>query len=258
MIDFVRTHQTQRARRRNESDAEIARFQNILDLDVLTIGFARRFATYKRATLVMRDAERLASIANASDRPVQLVFAGKAHPEDRYGKDFIQHIVRISNDPRFRRRIAFVEDYDMHVARQLVQGVDIWLNNPRRPQEASGTSGEKVAVNGGLNCSILDGWWAEGFDGDNGFAIGQGRTHSVPSVQDDRDYDDLMSVLIHEVIPLYYERDASGLPRRWIHRVKDSIATLGWRFNSDRMVMDYTQHCYLPAGGGVACLMPGR
>jgi starch phosphorylase len=258
LIDFARARLASQVRQRGEAEAEAARVQGILDLDVLTIGFARRFATYKRATLVMKDAERLAAIVNASDRPVQMVFAGKAHPQDRYGKEFIQQIVKIGREKGFENRIVFVENYDMNVARYLVQGVDIWLNNPRRPQEASGTSGQKVAFNGGLNCSILDGWWAEGYDGENGFAIGRGQTHSVPAVQDERDYNDLMDVLVNQVIPLYYDRDADGLPRRWIARMKDTIQTLGWRFNSDRQVMDYAIHTYLPACGGVACVMPDR
>jgi starch phosphorylase len=258
LIEFARARLAAQVRQRGEAEAEATRVQGILDLDVLTIGFARRFATYKRATLVMKDAERLAAIVNASDRPVQMVFAGKAHPQDRYGKEFIQQIVKIGREKGFENRIVFVENYDMNVARYLVQGVDIWLNNPRRPQEASGTSGQKVAFNGGLNCSILDGWWAEGYDGDNGFAIGRGQTHSVPAVQDERDYNDLMDVLVNQVIPLYYDRDADGLPRRWIARMKDTIQTLGWRFNSDRQVMDYAIHTYLPACGGVACVMPER
>ncbi|MEW4569084.1 alpha-glucan family phosphorylase [Tautonia sp. JC769] len=256
LLEFVRQRLARQAQARGAAGDDLERYHRMFDLDTLTIGFARRFATYKRATLVMKDAERLAEIVNASDRPVQLIFAGKAHPEDRYGKEFIQQIVKISHSPQFRGRLAFIEDYDMNVARFLVQGVDVWLNNPRRPQEASGTSGQKVAMNGGLNCSILDGWWAEGYDGRNGFAIGSGRTHAVPSVQDDRDYLDLMSTLTHQVIPLYYDRGADGLPRRWIARVKDNLRTLGWRFNSDRQVMDYALHAYLPAGGGQPCAMP--
>ncbi|QDV34836.1 alpha-glucan family phosphorylase [Tautonia plasticadhaerens] len=257
LLEFVRQRLARQAANRGAGDAEVAPYQRMFDLDTLTIGFARRFATYKRATLVMKDAEKLAALVNSSNRPVQLLFAGKAHPEDRYGKEFIKEIVRISNSSQFRGRLAFIEDYDMNVARFLVQGVDVWLNNPRRPQEASGTSGQKVAMNGGLNCSILDGWWAEGYDGRNGFAIGSGRTHADPRVQDERDYDDLIAALSSQVVPLYYDRDASGLPRKWIARVKDCIRTLGWRFNSDRQVMDYAQFTYLPASGGQPCEMPG-
>ncbi len=255
LLEFARSRLTKQATAKNRSNQEIDRIQQYFDLDALTIGFARRFATYKRATLVLREVDRLASIVNASEHPVQLIFAGKAHPEDKYGKEFIQQIVRLSEQDEFRGRIIFIEDYDMNVARYLVQGVDVWLNNPRRPQEASGTSGQKVAINGGLNCSILDGWWAEGYDGQNGFAIGSGRTHTVTTEQDDRDYRDLMDVLVNQVIPLYYDRDEEGLPRHWIAQVKNGIRTNGWRFNSDRMVMDYAQHAYLPACGGHPCGM---
>ncbi|HEV3165078.1 MAG TPA: alpha-glucan family phosphorylase [Isosphaeraceae bacterium] len=256
LIDFVRRRLAAQARRRNEGDAAIERATKVLDLSALTIGFARRFATYKRAGLVLSDAERLAEMVNSSDRPVQFVFAGKAHPEDHMGKELIQNIVRLSRQDRFAHRIVFVEDYDMNVARHLVQGVDVWLNNPRRPQEASGTSGEKVLLNGGLNFSVLDGWWAEAYDGSNGFAIGIGQTHSVPSVQDERDHKALIETLTRQVIPLYYDRDVTGLPRHWIARQKSAMRTLGWRFNADRMVMDYVENSYLPAAGGVSCAMP--
>ncbi len=256
LIDFVRRRLAHQARRREEGDEAVAKAQQALDLDVLTIGFARRFATYKRANLVLRDAERLAEIVNSSTLPVQLVFAGKAHPEDRFGKELIQNIVRLTRDPRFVGRIVFVEDYDMNVARHLVQGVDVWLNNPRRPQEASGTSGEKVLLNGGLNFSVLDGWWAEAYDGTNGFAIGRGQTHSSPAIQDERDHQALMETLTSQVIPLYYDRDASGLPRKWISRQKAAMRSLGWRFNADRMVVDYANTSYLPAAGGLSCQMP--
>jgi glycogen phosphorylase len=256
LIDFVRRRLATQARRRGEGDDAVARAMGALDLNVLTIGFARRFATYKRASLVLKDAERLAEMVNSAQAPIQLVFAGKAHPEDRFGKELIQSIVRITKDARFAGKVVFVEDYDMNVARHLVQGVDVWLNNPRRPQEASGTSGEKVLLNGGLNFSILDGWWAEAYDGRNGFAIGTGQTHSAPAVQDERDHRALIETLTGQVIPLYYDRDASGLPRRWIARQKAAMRTLGWRFNADRMVMDYVMTSYLPAAGGLSCLMP--
>ena len=256
LIDFVRRRVADQAARRNEGDAAAKRAAGVLDLEVLTIGFARRFATYKRAGLVLSDADGLAAIINSADRPVQFVFAGKAHPEDQLGKALIQNIIKKASEARFAHRIVFVEDYDMNVARHLVQGVDVWLNNPRRPQEASGTSGEKVLLNGGLNFSILDGWWAEAYDGKNGFAIGNGQTHSVPSVQDERDYDSLIKTLNTKVIPLYYDRDANNLPRGWIAHQKATMRTLGWRFNADRMVMDYVQNCYLPAAGGQSCAMP--
>ncbi|MDR3637402.1 MAG: alpha-glucan family phosphorylase [Isosphaeraceae bacterium] len=256
LIDFVRRRLVAQYQRRNESDATIDRVSQALDLNALTIGFARRFATYKRAGLVMRDVERLAAILEAVDRPVQFIFAGKAHPEDHLGKELIQNIVRMARQERFAHQLVFVEDYDMNVARQLVQGVDVWLNNPRRPQEASGTSGEKALLNGALNFSILDGWWAEAYDGTNGFAIGRGESHSVPSIQDERDHQALLDTLVNQVIPTYYNRDASGLPRGWITRQKNALRSLAWRFNADRMVMDYVQNSYLPAAGAQWCAMP--
>jgi starch phosphorylase len=256
LIDFVRRRLVAQTQRREEGEGAVERASHALDLNALTIGFARRFATYKRAGLVLRDVERLADLIEAADRPIQFIFAGKAHPEDHYGKELIQNIVRLTRQDRFAHRIVFVEDYDMNVARQLVQGVDVWLNNPRRPQEASGTSGEKALLNGALNCSILDGWWAEAYDGSNGFAIGIGQTHSVTSVQDERDHQALMDTLVNQIVPLYYTRDAFGLPRGWITRQKNALRSLAWRFNADRMVVDYVQNSYLPAAGGVSCLMP--
>ncbi len=258
LFDFVRRRIAVQMGRRGASEGAIVGATASLDLNTLTIGFARRFATYKRATLVMRDAERLAEIVNAADRPVQLVFAGKAHPEDKYGKELIQNIVKMSRRPEFAHRIVFVEDYDMNVARHLVQGVDVWLNNPRRPQEASGTSGEKAFLNGALNCSVLDGWWAEAYDGFNGFAIGTGQTHTDPKVQDERDHEALIETLVNEVIPLYYERDETGLPRGWLARQKHAIRSLGWRFNADRMVKDYAKLGYLPAAGGLSSSVIAR
>ncbi len=255
LIDFVRRRLARQAEARGEGPAAANRAAKVLDLEVLTIGFARRFATYKRANLVIQDAERLAQLVGSTDRPIQLVFAGKAHPEDHFGKELIQNIVKLARQERFARRIVFVEDYDINVARHLVQGVDVWLNNPRRPQEASGTSGEKVLLNGGLNCSILDGWWAEAYDGANGFAIGRGQSHASPVEQDARDFADLLDTLANRVVPLYYDRDHTGLARGWIARQKAAMRTLGWRFNADRMVMDYAQNCYLPASGGQSCAM---
>lgn len=256
LIEFVRRRLVAQAQRRGDGDAAIDRARSALDLKALTIGFARRFATYKRAGLVLQDVERLIALVNSSDWPIQFIFAGKAHPEDHFGKELIQNIVRLTRREELAHRIVFVEDYDMNVARQLVQGVDVWLNNPRRPQEASGTSGEKALLNGALNFSILDGWWAEAYDGSNGFAIGIGQTHSVPSVQDERDYKALLETLTNRVIPLYYTRDATGLPRGWITRQKNALRSLAWRFNADRMVMDYVQNCYLPAAGGLSCAVP--
>jgi starch phosphorylase len=188
-------------------------------------------------------------------RPVQFVFAGKAHPRDEPGKRVLQLVAGLMRDPKFADKFVFVEDYDIDVGRHLVQGVDVWLNNPRRPLEASGTSGQKVVLNGGLNLSVLDGWWAEAYDGLNGFAIGTGRTHLNTQMHDDRDAEDLHRTLRDEVIPLYYHRDRDGLPREWIKRMKRTIRTLGWRFNADRMVMDYTLNGYIPAAGGTSCQM---
>jgi glycogen phosphorylase len=258
LLEFVRYRACEQAKRRAESPEEIRRVSRILNPDALTIGFARRFATYKRANLVLKDLELLASMVNNPKRPMQFVFAGKAHPHDEPGKRVLQQIATLMRDSKLGDRFVFVEDYDINVGRYLVQGVDVWLNNPRRPLEASGTSGQKVVLNGGLNLSVLDGWWAEAYDGMNGFAIGSGRTHSNMDVHDARDGADLYRVLLEEVIPLYYQRDRDGLPRGWIKRMKRTIRTLGWRFNADRMVMDYTLKCYVPAAGGTSSDMSAK
>ncbi|HVW10498.1 MAG TPA: alpha-glucan family phosphorylase [Bryobacteraceae bacterium] len=252
MLDFVRRRAVGQAALRHETPSALNRLGKVLSPDALTIGFARRFATYKRANLLLQDIERLGQMVNDPKRPVQFVFAGKAHPRDEPGKRVLQEVARLMRDSKFADRFVFVEDYDINVGRHLVQGVDVWLNNPRRPLEASGTSGQKVVLNGGLNLSVLDGWWAEAYDGMNGFAIGTGRTHSNMDVHDRRDGDDLYRVLRDEVIPLYYNRNADGLPHGWIKRMKRTIRTLGWRFNADRMVMDYTLKCYIPAAGGTS------
>jgi len=252
LIEFVRRRAIEQAEHRGESREVVQRLSRVLSRDALTIGFARRFATYKRANLILADMENLASMVNDPKRPVQFVFAGKAHPHDEPGKRMLQQIAQLMRSSRFADKFVFVEDYDINVGRHLVQGVDVWLNNPRRPFEASGTSGQKVVLNGGLNLSVLDGWWAEAYDGMNGFAIGIGRTHSNADVHDVRDGADLQRALRDEVIPLYYNRDRDGLPRGWIKRMKRTIRTLGWRFNADRMVMDYTLKCYVPAAGGTS------
>ena len=253
LIEFARYRLITQASRRSESKESMSRLQKLLSLDALTIGFARRFATYKRANLILADIEQLAQMVNDPKRPIQFVFSGKAHPHDEPGKRVLQEIARLMrNHPQLADRFIFIEDYDINVGRHLVQGVDVWLNNPRRPLEASGTSGQKVVLNGGLNLSILDGWWAEAYDGMNGFAIGRGRTHLNMDVHDQRDGADLYRVLRDEVIPLYFQRDRDGLPRQWIQRMKRTIKTLGWRFNADRMVMDYCQKCYVPATGGLS------
>jgi starch phosphorylase len=252
LIGFARRRVQAQAERRGEPAETSNGTSKLLSPDALTIGFARRFATYKRANLVLKDMQRLASIVNDPKRPVQFLFAGKAHPHDEPGKRILQQIAEMMRAEEFAGKFVFIEDYDINVGRYLVQGVDVWLNNPRRPLEASGTSGQKVVLNGGLNLSVLDGWWAEAFDGLNGFAIGTGRTHSKMDVHDSRDGEDLYRVLHDELIPLYYQRDGDGLPRGWISRMKRTIRTLGWRFNADRMVMDYTQKCYIPAAGGTS------
>jgi len=252
LLDFVRRRAREQAERRSETAEETQRLDKVLSPDALTIGFARRFATYKRANLVLSDMKALAFMVSDAKRPVQFLFAGKAHPHDEPGKRVLQQIAQMMRDQEFGDKFVFIEDYDINVGRHLVQGVDVWLNNPRRPLEASGTSGQKVVLNGGLNLSVLDGWWAEAYDGLNGFAIGGGRTHSNVEIHDSRDGQDLHRVLLNEVIPLYYDRDRDGLPRGWIKRMKRTIRTLGWRFNADRMVMDYTQKCYIPAAGGTS------
>jgi starch phosphorylase len=218
-----------------------------LDPYALTIGFARRFATYKRGDLVFRDIDRLIALLNNKDRPVQLIFAGKAHPHDAEGKAIIQRIVQAARRPELRRRVVFLEDYDMAIARLMIQGVDVWLNNPRRPQEASGTSGMKVACNGGLNFSVLDGWWVEGFDGNNGWAIGAGEEYTDLNYEDEVESRTIYDLLEEQIAPLFYGRDSDGIPREWVRRMKHSIASNTACFNSNRMLTEYLERCYLPA-----------
>lgn len=258
LLAFVRRRVSRQCRRRGESDEAVEAARNMLDPNVLTIGFARRFATYKRADLLMANMDRIVALLHDAERPIQLIFAGKAHPADEGGKHLIKKIANLRHDPRFAGRIAFIEDYDVNVCRHLVQGVDVWLNNPRRPLEASGTSGQKAVLNGALNLSVLDGWWAEAFDGRNGFAIGKGACHVSDEVNDRRDANDLYRALETQVIPLYYDRDADGLPRRWITMMTNSIGSLAWRFSAHRMVMDYVKSSYLPAAGGMSCDMAVR
>ena len=257
LIDVARRRAAQRAEERGDSPERVAQVRHALSLDALTIGFARRFATYKRANLILQDMEAIASLVNNPQMPIQFIFAGKSHPHDHPGKEILQQIARLMHDPRFAGKLLFIEDYDISVGRHLVQGVDVWLNNPRRPLEACGTSGQKVLLNGGLNLSVLDGWWAEGYDGLNGFAIGAGETHTSPEVHDCRDGAALLATLRDIVIPLYYERDRDGLPREWIARMKRAIRTLGWRFSADRMVTDYVLKAYIPAAGGTSSEMYG-
>jgi starch phosphorylase len=252
LLSFVRRRLADRRQRLGLPEPQ----REALDPDALTLGFARRFATYKRADLLFQDLDRLDRLVNDPKRPLQIVYAGKAHPRDTGGKALAQRVANLEKDPRFAGRIVFIENYSMHVGRQLVQGVDAWLNTPRRPLEACGTSGEKCICNGVLNVSIPDGWWAEAYDGSNGFVIGDGEVHANPDVQDERDALALFETLENQVVPLYYDRDSQGVPRGWVARVKRAMRTLAWRYNADRMVMDYVEECYLPAAGGVTSRMP--
>jgi len=247
LVDFARQRLKEQLTQVGASAKEIAVADEVLDPDCLTIGFARRFATYKRGTLLFRDVERLARILNDPSRPVQIIFAGKAHPADHQGKELIREIVQISHQERFRHRIVFTEDYDMGVARHMVQGVDIWLNTPRRPMEASGTSGMKVAFNGGLNMSVLDGWWCEGYKGNNGWAIGRGEVYEDIEYQNEVEGRAIYDLLENEIVPLFYDRGADGIPRGWVAAMKASMQSLCPVFSTDRMVQEYTTRCYLPA-----------
>lgn len=247
LVAFARGRLKLQLKNRSALPTEIARADEVLDPDALTIGFARRFATYKRGTLVFRNLERLSALLNNKDRPVQFIFSGKAHPKDHGGKELIAEILQFARRPELRRRIVFLEDYDMNVARYMVQGVDVWLNNPRRPLEASGTSGMKVCCNGGLNLSILDGWWCEGYDGENGWAIGAGEEYTDLTYQDDVESRAIYDLLEQEIVPLFYNRSSDGLPRGWLKRMKRSMMTLCPVFSTGRMVAEYLTTCYLPS-----------
>lgn len=244
LLQFVRTNVRTQRLRNGARPAEIRETDQMLDPKALTIGFARRFATYKRAALLFRDLDKLAQIVNDPARPVQFLFAGKSHPADEGGKKLIQQIVQISQLPQFKDRIVFVENYDFNVARQLYHGCDVWLNNPTRPLEASGTSGEKVITSGCLNFSVRDGWWDEAFDGTNGWAIGDDTFRLEPEVQDEFDSFSIYEILKHEIVPLYYDQDGDGVPKRWIERVRRSLLTIGPVYNTSRMVADYAGEFY--------------
>jgi starch phosphorylase len=218
---------------------------HILSPDALTIGFARRFATYKRAPLIFRDLEKIIPLLNNQQRPVQIIFSGKAHPRDNDGKRFIQRIIEITHHPAFIGKVVFLENYDMNVARHLVSGVDVWLNNPRRPLEASGTSGMKITIHGGLNLSIMDGWWREGYNGANGWKIGDDQNDANLDTQDERDFESLIHVLSESVIPEFYNRDKHGIPRTWLKRIRNAMQTLLSQFSTDRMVGEYVQKYYM-------------
>ncbi|MCE1255719.1 MAG: alpha-glucan family phosphorylase, partial [Anaerolineae bacterium] len=220
----------------------------LLDANALTIGFARRFATYKRGYLIMSDLERLLKIINNADMPVQIIFSGKAHPADEPGKLIIQQVYRAVKDSRSGGRLCFLEDYDMNIARYLVQGVDIWMNTPRRPNEASGTSGMKAALNGALNFSVLDGWWREGYNGRNGWAIGSDAEYNSSEEQDRADSQSLYDTLENEIVPLYYhDRSPNHIPTNWLAYTKESIRTLLPQFSMQRMLKEYTRELYQPA-----------
>ncbi len=249
LVVYARGRLRVQLERRGATPSEINRADEVLDPEALTIGFARRFATYKRGTLIFRNLDRLAAILNNKERPVQIIFAGKAHPRDHGGKELIAEIVHVCRRPELRRRMVFIEDYDISVARVMIQGVDIWLNNPRRPLEASGTSGMKVCINGGLNLSILDGWWCEGFSGDNGWAIGAGEEYSDNdrTYQDDIESRTIYDLLEQEIVPMYYNRSSDGTPRGWINYMKQSIKSCCPVFNTHRQVEDYTRISYIPS-----------
>jgi starch phosphorylase len=247
LVAFARRRLHAQLEQRRAPLAEIESAEEVLSSQALTIGFARRFATYKRATLLLQDPDRLARLLNDAARPVQILFAGKAHPRDEPGKELIRQIVALARQPDFRRHIVFLEDYDMAVARYLVQGCDIWLNTPRRPREASGTSGMKATANGVLNLSALDGWWDEAYRPDLGWAIGRTETYVDTTLQDQVEAEALYEILERDVVPTFYDRGTDGLPRRWIARMKTSIGTLCHFFNTHRMVAEYSEHFYIPA-----------
>jgi starch phosphorylase len=246
---FTRGRLRNQFARHGEAPSVLEELEHSLDPEALTIGFARRFATYKRAGMIFSDIDRLARLVWDEDRPVQIVFAGKAHPADRPGQRVIEDIFARTRSDKLRGRVFIVEDYDMRIARFLVQGVDIWLNNPRRPLEASGTSGMKAALNGVVNVSVLDGWWDEGWVGDNGWAIGGRETNPDEGAQDWADAMDLYRILETEIVPRYYERDRNGLPKAWVELMRRSIASTIWRFSTTRMLHEYAERLYLPAAG---------
>ncbi len=247
LVVYARDRIRQEMRRNGVRETQLYRAEDALSPSTLTISFARRFATYKRGNLLLRDPERLLRLISDNDRPVQLIFAGKAHPHDIPGKELIREIVHFSRKPEVRARLVFLEDYDMTMSRYLTSGSDLWLNTPRRPLEASGTSGMKAGVNGVLNCSVLDGWWAEAYSPDYGWAIGKGESYEDEELQDDIESKALYDLLEREIIPLFYNRGRDGLPREWIKRMKASIREIGREMSSHRMLMEYANRFYLPA-----------
>ena len=247
LVSFARARLKSQLMRRGSSQKDINNAEEVLDPEALTIGFARRFASYKRGNLIFRDLERIKRILTSKEHPVQIIIAGKAHPQDNNGKELIKHIVALSKDPDMRHKVVFLEDYDMNVAHYLVQGADIWLNNPLRPEEASGTSGMKAAVNGVINFSVLDGWWCEGYNGDNGWIIGSIDQYPDREYQDEVESTAIYETLEKEIIPLYFNRGQDDLPRGWIKKMKTSMQTLGPVFNTNRMIEEYTKKFYIPS-----------
>jgi starch phosphorylase len=258
LVYFARRRLVQQLKRRGAAARELDVAQTVLDPEALTICFARRFATYKRATLIFKEPERLASVLAGSERPVQLILAGKAHPADDAGKELLRKIVELIKEEPFRSRVVFLEDYDINVARYMVQGADVWLNTPRRPLEACGTSGMKAAANGALNLSVLDGWWDEAYTGDNGWAIGSGEVYDNPAYQDDIESRALYDLLEESVRPLFFERGPDDLPRDWIRMMKRSIRSLSPIFNAHRMVSEYVETSYVPAARSYSELRAGN
>ncbi len=247
LIDFVRDRERQRRERMGESPESIRKVNRVLDPEILTVGFARRFATYKRGTLLFTDEERLKRLVNDTTRPVQFIFAGKAHPRDEAGKAFIREVYKFSREPGLENRVVFLEDYDSYIARRLVQGVDLWLNHPLRPLEASGTSGMKSAPNGGINLSVLDGWWREGYNGSNGWAIGAEIDNGTTEFQNEVDASSLYQLLENQIVPLYYAKPDGKLPLAWLQLMRESIRSVTPVFNTQRMVKEYTEQLYIPA-----------
>jgi len=247
LVSFARNRLKAQLERRGLSKHMISYADEVLDPEALTIGFARRFATYKRGNLIFRNLDRIKKILTNKEKPVQIIIAGKAHPKDDKGKEIIKSIVALTSDPDLKYKVVFLEDYDMNVAHYLVQGVDIWLNNPLRPQEASGTSGMKAAVNGAINFSVLDGWWCEGYNGENGWVVGSTDTYNDLEYQNEMESRSIYELLEKEIVPLFYDRGQDDLPRGWITKMKACMQTVGPMFNTNRMIEDYTRKFYVPS-----------
>lgn len=246
LAEMVRRRLKEQKSRHGDSPQNLKQIENYLNPDALTIGFARRFATYKRANLIFRDIDRLTKIVTNTDRPVQIIFSGKAHPADRPAHELIKQIYDYTNRPELKGKVILMENYNMNVARYLIHGADVWLNNPRRPLEASGTSGEKSAINGVINFSVLDGWWIEGYNRKNGWAVGEDKYYQNYDHQDNADSESLYSTLENEIIPLYYNRDERGIPAGWVQTMKESIRSVGRAFSTVRMLQDYIKDYYVP------------